>query len=137
MLSNPWLTSSAGSSVGGINLDSEEIANGILILKPREPTKGLRAARSRILRSNPVEMSFQQPDDVIVRCLVRPSSITGRHLTGVELANDLLPRLEVICHRLLDDRLQIQFRFRIVSLVTIDTKVGHKCLNRRCRSRAR
>ena len=87
----------------GIDLDREEIADGVLVFGARQPAKRGGAAGIWMRRGGAIERRLEGRDHRGVGRLVGPLLATRRHLAGAELADDLLPHVRMPRHILRRD----------------------------------
>ena len=145
-LSKPWLDSSAGSSAADVDVERQQVADGVLVLGAVQPAEGVGPAGIGVRRGGAVERGLERRDDGLVRRLVRPRLADGRHLPRAQLPDDLLPgdgvRGDVARH----DRLERQVGFLrpvvvAVQAVLLDQVAGrrnggagarHGCAGRVC-----
>ena len=62
-LSNPWLDSSFGRSRGGVDVDRQQVADGILILGPIEPSECIGTTGLGMLGGGAVERAGKRGYD--------------------------------------------------------------------------
>ena len=74
-----------------IDVEREEIPNGVLVFGSSQPADRRRAARIRIRFSSTVERFHEIRDHALVRRVVRPRFSNWRHLARPELPDDFFP----------------------------------------------
>ena len=92
-LSKPWLDSSLGSSERDIDVERQQVADGVLIFGPVEPAEGVGTAGIRASRRPRDQAKFRARQQRCVGPLIGPRQSGGRHGSRAQLADDLLPRL--------------------------------------------
>ena len=90
----------ARQQVGNVHIEGEQVADGVVVLRPVEPPEGVGAARVRVRGRDVVERRLERRERRAVGGLVRPPAAHRRHLARPELAGHLLPRLRVGLERL-------------------------------------
>ena len=78
-----------------VDLEREQIADGVAILSPVQTMKGRRPSRVGPGRPRVIELGLEPGLERIVRGVVRARPPGGRHQARAELAHDLLPFLGV------------------------------------------
>ena len=89
----------AGQQRGDVDVERQQIADGVLIFGAIEAAEGVGAAGVGVRSGGPVEGGFELGDERVVSGLVRTRQSGRRHGTDAQPAHHLLPDLRV-CGRL-------------------------------------
>ena len=76
-----------------VDLEGQQVADGVAVLGPVQAAEGVRAARIRVGGGRGVERRLEVRDHAAVVGGVGPGARPGRHRAGPQLADDLLPQL--------------------------------------------
>ena len=98
MLSKPLAESSGGRSAPDIDLEIQQVADGICVFGP---VQTMEDHRPRIDTSGrfAIDFRFQPVPEPLVLGQGRPRHIRRRHHARAELAHNFFPQLRVIAHR--------------------------------------
>ena len=94
MLSKPYAESSGGSSDGRVDVEVEQVANRVGILRAIQPMQDRRAG-IRMRGGLGVEGGFERRLHGVVRRFVWPADPLRRHGSRLQFTNDFLPELRV------------------------------------------
>ena len=95
---------------GDVDLQRQQVADRVVVLRAVQPAEGLRAARVGLFRSDAVQLAFERRQRLPVRTLVRTATARRRHLPRPQLAGHFLPRRAVEARVLLHQCVQLEPR---------------------------
>ena len=76
-LSKPWLDSSAGQQRGDVDVEGEQVADGVLVFGAIEAAEGVGAAGVGIGGGGAIERGFERGDEGVVGGLIRRGAPVG------------------------------------------------------------
>ena len=110
----------------GIDIQRQEVADGVLVFRPVEPTEGVGPAWIGSFGGRAVERAGEQGDEGVVLAPGRSHLLLRRHLASDELPHDPLPGLRVAAHLLRADRVEGQPRRLVVAVMARDAIQIHE-----------
>ncbi len=97
-----------GEEGRGVDIEAEQVADGVLILGPIEPSEGLGAAGVGMFGGPSIEWVGDRGEDRAELRFPGTLPIGRRHLPGGQLADDLLPGLRMAIEGLYLDRFEVK-----------------------------
>ena len=120
MLSNPYASSSAGRNSAGVDLEREQVAHGVAVLRAIQPMQrrltGLRRGQRCV-----VQAALEIRDEAVRRLGIRARAARRRHLPSAQLAGDVLEHRRVGRDVVEVDILERQARLAPRRVVTFET----------------
>ena len=113
----------------GVDIEREQIANGILVFGAIQAAEGFGAPGIGILRRSAVERGRQLAHDLVINFVVRPLLANRRHLARAHFADDTLPLVRMLEEIVLGDALQIQRPFLHLRVMATDAILVHDRLD--------
>ncbi len=131
MLSKPKAAVSAGKRVGGMDIDAQQVANGVVVLGAIEAAGGDAAGLGFDETVLARELGLQPARRRGYRFAGRRRQGRGRHLFRLQLLEDLLPEFTIVNEGVLGGggRLEIEvagFQFRVVTRNAVLLNQGQK-----------
>ena len=99
MLSKPKLDSSPGTRDGHIEVELEQIADGVAVLGPVQAMEGLGSPGIRMSRGGAIQLRFNRGDEAFHRRRVRSRRPERRHRPGPKLAHRFFQHLAMFARR--------------------------------------
>ena len=104
----------------GVDIEREQIANGILVFGAIQAAEGFGAPGIGILRRSAVERGRQLAHDLVISLVAGPLLANRRHLARAHFADDTLPLVRMLEEIVLGDALQIQRPFLHLRVMATD-----------------
>ena len=83
---------------GGVDVEGQQVADGVLVLGPIEPVERFGTTRIGTRRRHGVDLGLQEGGEGVAGADLRPRASDGRHRAGPQLADHLLPDVGVARH---------------------------------------
>ena len=93
MLSKPWVESSAGRNLRGVDFEREQIANRVRVFGA---VQAVEAGRGQMRGRAAIELALHPADQRLERGRIRPPHAGRRHHAGAQLADDFFADLRVV-----------------------------------------
>src|SRR5581483_11243697 len=78
-----------------IDVQREQVANGVLVFRAVEPMERFRSTGVRVISRGTIQRALEPGDEPVVGFGVWAWSAARRHQAGAKLSNDLFPRFSV------------------------------------------
>src|ERR1043165_9356769 len=91
-----------------VNVESQKIADGVLIFGAVEATEGFGAAGIGMAGVGFIKGTFQIGEHGFVGAVIRTFFVGGRHLAGTETTNDFLPAIGMTIDLAVADAFEVE-----------------------------